>query len=154
MRTHTRTHHIIVTFTTFLRSATWAFWNSPYNSHCGNTSWNGTGLCFEAFDNVTWDITQQLQALGVQPLPIVETCCVCVLNASYDFMPAMNKLIADAVDNDFIGYAVDMECGGAEPEVRLRSMAFLDAFGNAMRAINKTVSCKAHIARHAELSPA
>ena len=99
------------TFNAF--SATWAYWNSPFNSHCGNASWNGTGLCGEAFTDLQWNVTRQLKALGVQPLPIVETCCLCVLNASYDFGPAMGRLIADAVENNFSG-AAEKKGGGVK----------------------------------------
>jgi hypothetical protein len=130
------------TFNAF--SSTWAFWNSPWNARCNN-SYQGTGLCGEAFDNSTWATVQLLnESYGLAPVPIVETCCLCVLNASYDFSPAMARLVADAVQHGFGGYAVDIECGGATVVDELRFRAFMDAFGGAMRALGKSISWWVH----------
>jgi hypothetical protein len=132
------------TFNAF--SATWAFWNSKYNAKCAGSE---EGLCGEAFTPAVWNTTLQLRSLGLATVPIVETCCVCVLNASYDFAPAMRRLVADAVANDFAGYAVDIECGGADAP---RSIDFFNAFGNAMRALNKTISFWVHYTERPDFS--
>lgn len=38
---------------------------------------------------------------------------VCVLNGTWDWKPAMELLIEDAKQNNFSGYSLDMEMGGA-----------------------------------------
>lgn len=64
-------------------------------------------------------------------IPIVEVCCVCVLNASYDYNPGMLALISDAVENNFSGYALDMVCGGTDEPQRAK---FLTTFATLARA--------------------
>ena len=66
-----------------------------------------------------------------QLIPIVEVCCVCVLNASYNYKPAMQALISDAVQNDFSGYALDMVCGGTDEPQRAQ---FLTTFATLAQA--------------------
>ena len=129
-------------------SVTTAFWSSPFNSKCGTASWNGTGLCVLDLDNATAGVVAELASLGLAPVPIVETCCVCVLNATYDWRPAMGKLVADAVARGYAGYAVDIECGGAEFDVAARSVAFFDALGAQMRAVGKHVSYWTHYTQY------
>lgn len=122
-------------------SPTWAFWNSPYQPKCNN-SYLGTGLCGMNFTEGVWSVVKELNAShSLVPVPIVETCCVCVLNASYDFAPAMQKLVADAVEYGFGGYAVDIECGGVDYD---RSRAFFDAFAALMTPLGKTISWWTH----------
>ena len=132
-------------------SPTFNVWNSPYHAHCNN-SFEGTGLCYVDFDANATAIVAGAAALGALTLPIVETCCECVLNASYDFAPAMDKLVADAVQNEYVGYAVDIECGGAEVADYARMQAFMDRFGTAMRALGKTVSYWVHYTQNADMS--
>ena len=132
-------------------SPTVAFWNSPWQPHC-NDSWRGTGLCYVPFDDNATAVVRALDALGARTLPIVETCCECVLNASYDFAPAMDKLVGDAATLGYVGYAVDIECGGAELVDAARMTAFMDRFGGAMRALGKSVSYWVHYTQHADMS--
>ena len=132
-------------------SPTFAFWNSQYQPHC-NDSWLGTGLCFVDFDANATAVVAAAARLGALTLPIIETCCVCVLNASYDFAPAMDKLVANADAKGYSGYAVDIECGGAEVVDYSRMQAFMDRFGGAMRALGKTVSYWVHYTQNADMS--
>ena len=132
-------------------SPTTAFWNSPWQPKC-NDSWHGSGLCYVPLDANATSVIAALAALGARTLPIVETCCECVLNASYDFAPAMDKLVGDAVDANYTGYAVDIECGGAELVDAARMTAFMDRFGGAMRALGKTISYFVHYTQHADMS--
>ncbi len=82
-------------------SNTWAYWNSEWNPKCNNSY---HGLCFEEFSNDMWPILKELnESYNVNILPIIETCCVCVLNASYDFTPAMTRLVQDSLTYGFAG---------------------------------------------------
>ena len=120
-------------------SPTWAFWNSDWNPKCNNSY---HGLCFEEFDVDVWPILRELNTTyNVKPLPIIETCCVCVLNASYDFIPAMNRLVQDSLTYGFIGYALDMVCGGNDAP---RSIDFFNQFAALMHPLGKTVSWWTH----------
>ena len=132
-------------------SPTFAFWNSPWNAHCNN-SYEDTGLCYVDFDANATAVVAAAAELGALTLPIVETCCECVLNASYDFAPAMDKLVGDATRNGYVGYAVDIECGGAEIPDYKRMQAFMDRFGGAMRALGKSISYWVHYTQNANMS--
>eukprot|EP00658_Telonema_sp_P-2_P082592 TRINITY_DN8761_c0_g1_i4.p1 TRINITY_DN8761_c0_g1~~TRINITY_DN8761_c0_g1_i4.p1 ORF type:complete len:297 (+),score=43.38 TRINITY_DN8761_c0_g1_i4:195-1085(+) len=113
-------------------SVTWAFWNSLYNAKC-NTSLNG--LCFRTFgapDSPAWTVQHELQRkYETAMVPIVEVCCVCVLNSSYDYQPAMQALVEDAVANNFSGYALDMICGGQDEPQRAIFLSTFQALGRA-----------------------
>jgi hypothetical protein len=102
-------------------SVTWAFWNSKWNSKCNNSQ-GDDGLCYRTFGNDSspaWTLQRALVKEHKTALvPIIEVCCVCVLNASYDYTPGMDALIDDAVANGFSGYALDMVCGGQDEPQR------------------------------------
>eukprot|EP01013_Petalomonas_cantuscygni_P007981 TRINITY_DN2068_c0_g1_i1.p1 TRINITY_DN2068_c0_g1~~TRINITY_DN2068_c0_g1_i1.p1 ORF type:complete len:381 (+),score=38.82 TRINITY_DN2068_c0_g1_i1:112-1254(+) len=120
-------------------SPTYAFWNNKWNAKCNNSN---HGLCYETFPPNVWATTRRLKAtLGIGTIPIVETCCVCVLNATYDYMPAMRRLTQDLVDNHFDGIALDMVCGGADQPGRRQ---FLDDFARLLHPLNKTVAFWSH----------
>ena len=60
--------------------------------------------------------------------------------------------VAPLATSSRAGYAVDIECGGAEPAVYNRSISFFDAFGSAMRALNKSVSWWVHYSENPDMS--
>ena len=43
--------------------------------------------------------------------PAHQVCGLCVLNGTWDWVPAMKLLVQDAKDNGFSGYVLDMELG-------------------------------------------
>jgi hypothetical protein len=120
-------------------SNTWAYWNSEWNPKCNNSY---HGLCFEEFSNDMWPILKELnESYNVNILPIIETCCVCVLNASYDFTPAMTRLVQDSLTYGFAGTCIRPVCGGNDAP---RSIEFFDAFAALMHPLGKTVSWWTH----------
>lgn len=71
-------------------------------------------------------VTATASHLKMRVVPILEVCCVCVLNSTNNnYTEAMGLLVQDAVDNNFNGYVLDMICGGWYEKERA---AFLSEF--------------------------
>jgi len=112
-------------------SMTWGFWNSKFNSKCNDTQLGRDyGLCGRSWSVDEQVVTAAAKQLGMRVVPILEVCCVCVLNASYDYQPGMAALVADAKRQNFDGFVLDMVCGGHDEPQRA---AFLDALKQAFQ---------------------
>eukprot|EP01013_Petalomonas_cantuscygni_P005997 TRINITY_DN16837_c0_g1_i1.p1 TRINITY_DN16837_c0_g1~~TRINITY_DN16837_c0_g1_i1.p1 ORF type:complete len:373 (-),score=48.35 TRINITY_DN16837_c0_g1_i1:445-1563(-) len=134
-------------------SVTWAFWNSQWNSKCKDDNPPGSGLCYRTFKNGTSAVTvAAARKLGYNIVPIVEVCCACVLNASYDVKPGIAALADDLRTNGFAGYSLDMVCGGGD--LAKHRGPFLDAFAAAMRQVRSdaVVSWWSHASYGPDLS--
>lgn len=107
-------------------SMTWSYWNSKWNSKCNDTQLGREyGLCGRAWSEDEQMVIAAAKTLRMRIVPILEVCCVCVLNASYDYAPGMQALVADAKQEHFSGFVLDMVCGGHDEPQRA---IFLDAF--------------------------
>jgi hypothetical protein len=107
-------------------SMTWAFWNSGWNNKCNGTLiGRDSGLCGRAWSADERLVVAAAKAAKWRVVPILEVCCVCVLNASYDYRAPMAALVADA--RQFDGYVLDMICGGHDEPQRI-------TFLNALKA--------------------
>lgn len=90
-----------------------------------------------------------LRAKGIKIAPILETCCVCVLNATYNYTPVMDQLLAVAVENNFSGYMLDIVCGATDAKARGR---FFDAFAAKAHPLGLTLGWWSHYSYFPELS--
>ena len=93
---------------------TWAFWNSKFNSKCNDTcAGNELGLCGRAWSPDEQIVVNAAKELNMRIVPNLEVCCVCVLNATnMNYTEAMSLLVADAKEQGFDGFVLDMICGG------------------------------------------
>ena len=94
---------------------TWAFWNSKFNSKCNDTGYAGKelGVCGRAWSPDEQIVVNAAKELNMRIVPNLEVCCACVLNATnLNYTEAMSLLVADAKEQGFDGYVLDMICGG------------------------------------------
>ena len=128
-------------------SMTWAFWNSKWNSKCNDTAiGRDSGLCGRAWSEDEQLVIAAAKTAKWRVVPILEVCCVCVLNSTYSYDAPMAALVADA--KDFDGYVLDMICGGHDEPQR---KVFLNKF-KAKLTLSDEVSWFSHGFYHPELT--
>eukprot|EP01013_Petalomonas_cantuscygni_P030367 TRINITY_DN56335_c0_g1_i1.p1 TRINITY_DN56335_c0_g1~~TRINITY_DN56335_c0_g1_i1.p1 ORF type:complete len:382 (+),score=50.79 TRINITY_DN56335_c0_g1_i1:116-1261(+) len=89
-------------------SFTWAYWNNPATSKCGDAPW---GLCRVNMSDAQSEAVAAARALGYRITPIIEACCTCIVAQGNDWRSPMQALVADAAAHGFSGYMLDMVCG-------------------------------------------
>ena len=111
-----------------------------YNAKCNNSV---DGLCLVNESSLSPPILGlqkfALETLGWRNVPLVQVCCVCIMNATYDWSDAMTAMVDAAKVNNYSGYALDFECGNAHYDPKRRAK-FLTEFGDAMHAIGDDVT--------------